>query len=200
MNEETTSGDEPRWRELDGPDVVAAALVALYRRRGDGRYDEAVTQTEHGRQAAGHAIAAGADDTAVAAAFLHDIGHLLVADGADRASDRHHELVGSRFLANWFDDDVTQLIRLHVPAKRYLCVVEPAYRAALSPASERSLLLQGGPMDADEVATFESDPWHRQAVELRRWDELAKDPDAPAPSLDELRRMIVDVLGRSMPD
>ncbi len=39
-------------------------------------------------------------------------------------------------------------------------------------------------MSADEVATFESNPQFKQAVRLRRWDDEAKIPDHPTPSLE----------------
>lgn len=49
-------------------------------------------------------------------------------------------------------------------------------------------------MSAEEVAAFEAFPGWREAVELRRWDDLAKDPDAKVSSLeayeDDLRAVI----------
>ena len=68
-------------------------------------------------------------------------------------------------------------------AKRYLCAVEPQYRARLSPASVHTLALQGGPMNTAEITAFESEPHHADAVRLRRWDEAAKDPTVTAPPL-----------------
>ena len=70
-----------------------------------------------------------------------------------------------------FGPEVTEPIRLHVAAKRYLCAVDPAYLAGLSPSSRLSLSLQGGPMDAEERANFESNPFYRDAVRLRHWDD-----------------------------
>ncbi|MGF1599495.1 MAG: HD domain-containing protein [Acidimicrobiales bacterium] len=175
--------------------AVAAELVALYRRAGGGRYDEAVTQTEHGLQAASHGLVAGAEPSAVIAALLHDIGHLLADDpAAPPIVDRRHELVGADHLARWFPPTVTEPIRLHVAAKRYLCAVEPAYHDTLSPASVRSLRLQGGPMTADEVRAFEALPAHATAVALRRWDEQAKETGAPTASFSMFEAMIAEVL------
>jgi predicted HD phosphohydrolase len=68
-------------------------------------------------------------------------------------------------------------VRLHVAAKRYLCAVEPSYFNTLSPASVHSLQLQGGPMSTEEIAEFEQSPFYPEAVRLRRWDDLAKDPE-----------------------
>ena len=62
-------------------------------------------------------------------------------------------------------------------AKRYLCAVEPAYFALLSEPSVISLHLQGGPMTAEECLTFESNPYYQDAIQLRRYDDMAKIPN-----------------------
>ena len=174
--------DPAVWRELDSAEAVASALVELYGRRGGDRYDEVITQTEHALQCGALAIAAGADDATVVAAFLHDIGHLL-ASGMDRDRDLHHEDVGSRFLSAWFGPEVTEPIRLHVAAKRFLCATSPEYHDGLSAASVASLVLQGGPMSPEEAAEFEANPAATTAVDVRRWDDEAKIQDAPTPDL-----------------
>lgn len=187
----------PVWRELQQPTEIADALVGLFEQRGDQKYSEVVTQIEHATQCAGCAVEEGSDDATVLAAFLHDIGHLLVNerdDDGEVRTDFHHEDVGARFLANWFDEPVTVPVQLHVPAKRYLCAVEPSYHDELSPASVHSLVLQGGPMSDDEVSAFEASPHADAAVALRRWDEAAKVAGAAAPSLDEMRARIVAYL------
>mgnify|MGYP001797128233 CR=1 FL=1 len=139
----------------------------------------------------------GATTPTIVAAFLHDIGHLLLGeDDGERdflADDLHHEDVGARFLANWFGPEVTEPIRHHVPAKRYLCAVEPEYHATLSAASTRSLEVQGGPMSDDEVAEFETQPGWAEAVELRRWDDDAKVSGAGTPSLGTFATLIESV-------
>jgi predicted HD phosphohydrolase len=63
---------------------------------------------------------------------------------------------------------------MHADAKRYLCATEPAYFDHLSPVSQRTLRMQGGIMPAEAVARFAAHPWLRDAVALRRWDDLAK--------------------------
>jgi len=73
-----------------------------------------------------------------------------------------------------FGPEVTEPVRLHVAAKRYLCAVEPDYFAKLSRDSVLSLSLQGGPMSAEEVAEFEAVAEYADAVQLRRFDEQAK--------------------------
>ena len=181
------------WRELASAEDVADALIELFRQRGDDRYDEVVTQTEHALQCGALAIAAGADAATVTAAFLHDIGHLLGTE-QDREHDLRHEHLGARFLAGWFAPEVTEPIRLHVPAKRYLCATSAEYHAELSDASVATLVLQGGPMSDDEIVEFEADPLAAVAVDLRRWDDLAKDVDAPTPDLEAFRDLMVELI------
>jgi gamma-butyrobetaine dioxygenase len=165
---------------------------------------EPVPIGEHMLQAGALAEAAGADAPLVAAALLHDIGHLLgeasrggrgrtggwtppcsesSAGSSPRASteDRHGE-TGARWLGQWFGAAVTEPVRLHVPAKRYLCGADAGYFGLLSSESVRTLALQGGPMTAAEVTAFEALPFSRDAVAVRRWDDEAKDPAVTAPS------------------
>jgi gamma-butyrobetaine dioxygenase len=136
---------------------------------------EPVPIGEHMLQAGALAEAAGADGALVAAALLHDIGHLLGED-----EDRHGES-GARWLGRWFGAAVTEPVRLHVPAKRYLCAADAGYLGLLSAESVRTLSLQGGPMTAAEVTAFEALPFSGDAVAVRRWDDQAKDPAVTAP-------------------
>ncbi len=136
---------------------------------------EPVTVGVHMRQAGALAEAAGAAAPLVAAALLHDVGHLR------SETDSKHAEAGARWLGQWFGEAVTEPVRLHVPAKRYLCAVEPGYFGLLSAESVRTLSLQGGPMTPAEVAAFEALPHARDAVAVRRWDEAAKDPGVAPP-------------------
>jgi phosphonate degradation associated HDIG domain protein len=166
-------------------------ILDLFRRRGDTAYfGEPVSQTEHALQAADLAVREGAPDALVAAALLHDVGHLLHDQGeriAEQGVDARHEEAGERWLAARFGPEVTEPVRLHVAAKRYLCAVDPAYAATLSPASTLSLKLQGGPMSPAEVAEFERNPHYGAAVRLRRWDDAAKVQDLAVPGLESYR-------------
>src|SRR5262245_10975832 len=127
-------------------------VFRLFETAGSALYfGEAVTETEHALQSAALATAAGAGPTVVAAALLHDVGHLLHSlgeDFTDRGIDDHHENAGAAWLARHFRPEVVGPVRLHVAAKRYLCAVDPDYLAALSAVSQASLRLQGGPFDA----------------------------------------------------
>jgi len=137
---------------------IVDEILNLFETRGARDYvGESVSQREHALQTADLALRAGASDALIAAALLHDIGHLLGPDEdpADRGMDGLHEEEGSRWLSDHFGPDVTEPIRLHVLAKRYLCSSDPSYLASLSPASIRSLDLQGGPLGRAEMRWFE---------------------------------------------
>jgi gamma-butyrobetaine dioxygenase len=152
------------------------AIAELFAGPGARAYlGEAVTIGEHMRQAGALAEAAGAGSPLVAAALLHDIGHLR------NETDARHGDAGARWLSQWFGEPVTEPVRLHIAAKRYLCATEPGYFGLLSPESVRTLTLQGGPMTAEQAAAFEALPYARDAVAVRRWDDEAKDPSVTPP-------------------
>jgi phosphonate degradation associated HDIG domain protein len=161
-------------------------ISGLFRQFGDQHYGEAVNQRDHMLQCAQRAAEDGADDPMIAAALLHDVGHLLENAGpaADNGIDAAHESLGAAFLSQYFPLSVTRPIALHVAAKRYLSMAESGYLDALSPASRHSLYLQGGPFDAAEAATFVADPFSAQALRLRRYDEGAKHLGAATPPLE----------------
>lgn len=157
-------------------------IAALFDGHGAAYYGgEAVTQTQHALQCARLAELAGEPPALVAAALLHDIGHLMQMES--RTEDMRHQEVASRALAPLLGPEVTEPIRLHVAAKRYLCAVDPAYHDTLSQASRDSLVLQGGPYDAEGMRNFDRNPHAQAAVRLRRYDDLAKDVDARTPPL-----------------
>ncbi len=170
---------------------ILDTLSELLAARGQAEYHgEAVSQAEHALQSAALAEAEGVPDELVAAALLHDVGHLLHGlgeDAAERGRDDRHEEIGYAWLTRWFGPGVAEPVRLHVAAKRYLCATDPGYLARLSPASQLSLKLQGGPFTAAEVAAFERHPHHAAAVRLRAWDDAAKVPGLRVPALDHYR-------------
>ena len=180
---------------------IVARLFTLFREKGNGAYfGEAVTETEHALQCAHLAEQSGAAPELIAAALLHDVGHLLHGlpeDAAGRGINVRHEEGGAAWLERWFGPAVVDPVRLHVAAKRYLCAVEPDYHAGLSEASRRSLRLQGGPMSPDEVRRFEQEPWFRSAVAVRRWDDAAKVPGLVVPGLDHYRPCLETILMKS---
>ena len=44
--------------------------------------------------------------------------------------------------------------------------------------SKRTLEIQGGPMTEEEALAFERAPFHADAVRVRRWDDMGKQPGA----------------------
>jgi phosphonate degradation associated HDIG domain protein len=165
-----------------------------FRKHGDAVYlGEPVTLAEHMLQTAHAAEQDGADLWLVAAALLHDYGHLihdLPEDSAEHGVDTRHETVGAEYLSRHFMPAAVEPGRLHVAAKRYLCAVDPAYFSALSPASVLSLELQGGPLNPEEVRAFEALPFAQEAARLRRYDDQGKVPGAVTPGLEHYRRYL----------
>jgi len=176
---------------------VIDEIERLFAHRGDSAYGgEAVSQREHALQAAAVAAADGADDPLVAAALLHDVGHLLhdlPADAPEAGIDDHHENSAARFLAAHFGPEVCEPVRLHVAAKRYLTAVEPDYLGTLSGPSMTSLMLQGGPMSPSEQEAFRANPHWQSAVRLRRYDEAAKVAGAATPPLSHFLPLLARV-------
>jgi gamma-butyrobetaine dioxygenase len=162
-------------------------ILTVFEARGASEYlGEPVTQLEHALQTADLAVLDGASVTLVVAALLHDIGHILTPgdDPALRGIDGLHEERGCAWLARHFGPEVTEPVRLHVLAKRYLCSTDDAYLRTLSPASVRSLELQGGRLTGDEIARFEENAFSRDALRLRRWDDAAKEPAKRVPGVE----------------
>ena len=162
-------------------------ICILFARKGGRAYDgEPVTQLEHALQTAERAEREDAPPALVAAALLHDLGHLLNDQGDTptlRGVDDLHQFAALPFLRAIYDEDVLTPIRLHVDAKRYLCATRSDYFDALSIDSKRSLALQGGIFTPDEAADFINQPFAADAIRVRLWDDAAKDAVAATPSL-----------------
>ena len=153
---------------------------------------EAVTIGEHMRQAGALAEATGAAAPLVAAALLHDIGHLR------SETDARHGTAGAQWLSQWFGPAATEPVRLHVAAKRYLCATEPGYFALLSAESVRTLALQGGPMTPEQATAFAALPYARDAVAVRGWDDEAKDPSVTPPEFGHFETLLSALLNRAL--
>lgn len=159
-------------------DNIVDFILDLFARRGAEEYlGESVSMSQHMEQSAACAVADGANEALVIALLLHDIGHFMsdfpdedLASGIDNC----HEEAGANFLAFFFPKTVTEPIRLHVAAKKYLCAVDNEYIKRLSHASVQSLNVQGGPMTDLEVKAFESNPYHLFAVKARHYDDDGK--------------------------
>jgi phosphonate degradation associated HDIG domain protein len=176
---------------------VIDAIFELFDRYGDRHYGEDATQRAHALQTAELARRTGCSDAMIAAALLHDIGQFLGDAGSaaeTHGTDAQHETHGAAYLAHYFPESVTEPVRLHVVAKRYLCATDPAYRAALSRASALSLSLQGGAMTAAEARRFETTPFFTDAIQLRRFDDTGKRPQWRVPSLESHRARLLTLL------
>jgi gamma-butyrobetaine dioxygenase len=182
------------------------AIADLFASAGAADYlGEPVTVATHLLQAGALAQQDGAPPSLVAAALLHDVGHLRGADALAgeievsgrelmAGSDNNHGERGAQWLAQWFPESVTDPVRLHVAAKRYLCATEPSYFGQLSEASVYTLAVQGGPMTDAEAREFEREPHAADAIAVRRWDDQAKDPSADVPGLDWYRPLLASLL------
>lgn len=160
---------------------------------GEAYFGEPVTVLEHGLQAAWYVRREGGSGPLIAAALLHDLGHLLHSEGEDAATrglDTQHEELAAAALSAHLPSSVLDPIRLHVAAKRYLCAAEPGYLAALSHASVMSLDLQGGPMTTAESHAFLALPHAQESLLLRRADDAAKVQGLDVPDLASYRPLV----------
>ena len=149
---------------------AADELSALMDDRGRLNYGENVTIAEHSLLTAAAAEQQGHHHTLVAACLMHDVGHWL--DEPDDGYGIHdHGDLGGDWVAARFDAAVSEPVRLHIEAKRFLCARDPDYHDHLSSASKYTLTRQGGPMTADEAEAFEARPHAGDAVMLRRLED-----------------------------
>lgn len=153
-------------------------IIDILLTKGNAQYGtEAVSQLEHALQCACLAETNDSSPELITASLLHDFGHLvhnLGEDAAEKGIDDRHEYRALGYLKTIFGDAVTEPIRMHVNAKRYLCAVNQDYWDSLSPASKTSLELQGGIFSEAEATEFINHLYAVDAVRLRIWDDLAK--------------------------
>ena len=174
--------------------AIVDEIALLFEKRGSRAYlGERVSIAQHMLQTAQRAEADDAPPALVAAALLHDLGHLvqpMADDSADHGIDTVHEDAGADWLSRTFGNEITEPIRLHVAAKRYLCATSPSYLDVLSPASVLSLSLQGGPFSPAEAAAFGALPHSADAVRVRRWDDAGKVAGLATPPFDHYRSLL----------
>ena len=189
----------PDLAELDSGNIVDF-IADIFARRGAEEYiGEKVSIAEHMLQCAEFAQKAGAEDDVIAAALLHDIGHFTSEFGTftmDDTEDRYHEDAGAQLLEQFFPTVVTDCVRFHVAAKRYLCATRQEYFDLLSEASVHSLNLQGGPMSAAEVEAFEKNPNLGDIIKVRYLDDAGKDPEMTTPGFAHFAPMVRRVVER----
>jgi predicted HD phosphohydrolase len=159
--------------------------------RGIGAYGLSdVSQLDHALQSAALATCRDLGDAFTIAALFHDVGHLVSDDDvslADQGIDDRHEEASADVLVGLFGHTVSEPVRLHVAAKRYLCAAEPSYFSKLATDSIRILELQGGPMNDIELRRFEAQSGFEAALALRRIDDAAKQSGLDVPVLSSYR-------------
>ncbi len=169
------------------------AIRAAFDKRGQESYGEGINQLDHALQCGYCAERDGATPALIVATLLHDIGHMLhdlPETIADEGVDTVHESLGSAWLSQYFGPEVSEPVRLHVAAKRYLATKEKGYYEQLSPASIQSLKLQGGLMSDTEMKDFEKEAYCKDGIQLRRWDDEGKIPGWDVPDLGHFERYI----------
>jgi predicted HD phosphohydrolase len=191
------------------PHQVLALIAELFHTQGhihDALHNGVgVNALDHALQCAQLAEWAHADPELVAAALLHDLGHLVdarsrclglrVESGTGLAEG--HETRAMHLLRSAFGDEVTEPVRLHVQAKRYLIAFDRRYMEALSPASLHGLALQGGPLTPLEMRRFELEQHAGAAIKLRIWDDLAQHPGKSTPPLAHYLRLLESLVLQS---
>lgn len=166
-----------RWASAEAAGDLRPLWRLLTERGAEETVLPGVTALRHALCCATLAQQAGASPELIAASLLHDVGHLLRTDfaveGHYGGRDRH-AMIGAAFLSLWFGPDVTEPVRLHAEAKRFLAATETGYAARLHLGARTSLARNGGAMSADEARAFLEGPRAREAILLRRWDDLAE--------------------------
>lgn len=173
-------------------------IIKLYEDYGDRDYiGEAVTQAEHGIQAALCAESEGYGDEEICGALLHDIGHLLGMKfgGHPRMAEfgvAGHENIGAELLRRLhFKEKVCELVRNHVNAKRFLVATDSKYYDSLSEASKNTLKYQGGKMSDEEVKRFKEQSTWQLCLKMRTWDEKAKVQNMKIPPFASYRDLML---------
>jgi len=182
------------------PADIVDFIGGIFDRRGGEEYlGEPVTMAEHMLQGATIAEQSGQPEEIIVGALLHDIGHFTSEFGTfsmDDTEDRHHEDAGAEVLERFFPSVITDCVRYHVAAKRYLCATKPAYFDRLSEASVHSLMLQGGPMSDEEIAAFEKNPNLKQIIAVRYLDDAGKRDDMETPDFWHFAPMVQRMVDR----
>ncbi|MEM9499917.1 MAG: HD domain-containing protein [Pseudomonadota bacterium] len=190
---------KPDFDTLNAGNIVAFLNDIFERRGGEEYLGEPVTMAEHMLQGATIAEQNGLDEEIIVGALLHDVGHFTSEFGMftmGDTEDRLHEEAGAEVLKRFFPSVITDCVRYHVAAKRYLCATRPEYLKRLSSASVHSLNLQGGPMSPDEVTDFEKNPNLEKIIQVRYLDEAGKRADMDTPPFSHFAPMVQRVVDR----
>lgn len=180
------------------PKAKVSLLFSYMKDKGQAHYEEEISQYQHALQSAALASQQNAYYLLIAAALLHDMGHMLAEERGGEINptqkDDFHETLGADFLAEFFPIALTEPIRLHVEAKRYMCSTKDSYYEGLSTASQKSFELQGGKMSKEEQQAFENNPHFQAAIQLRKWDDQAKDVGLEIPEIERYEDVVLRAL------
>ena len=171
-------------------------IIKKYQTNKNFYLGEKVTIAEHMIQTAMLAEKNNSPQSLICACLLHDIGHFIIQDPdqlVSKSVDGKHEDIAFNFLKNYFKPEVTEPIKLHVSAKRYLCR-EKSYYNLLSKASKVSLELQGGKMNNDEAQKFTLLKHHKDAITLRKYDDEGKIPNMKIKNINDYKELITNHL------
>ena len=173
-------------------ELTITAICRMLETQGDERLERSSTSLlQHALQTAWCAERAAASPSLVCACFLHDLGHVLANESEPgHDSSASHDALAAEGLRGLFDVSVTDPIRLHVHAKRYLCYTHADYARSLSSGAKRSLERQGGALSPAEARAFMLEPYALDAVNLRLWDDRAHQPGVETPSLAHYAAML----------
>ena len=175
---------------------IIEKIIKKYHTNKDFYLGEKITIAEHMIQTAMLAEKNNSPQSLICACLLHDIGHFIIQDPdqlVSKSVDGKHEDIAFNFLKNYFKPEVTEPIKLHVSAKRYLCR-EKSYYNLLSKASKVSLELQGGKMNNDEAQKFILLKHHKDAITLRKYDDEGKIPNMKIKNINDYKELITSHL------
>ena len=176
--------------------LIVDKIINNYKTKKDFYIGEKVTISEHMIQTAMLAENNHSSKSLICACLLHDYGHFVIEDPdllVSKSIDGKHENVGFNFLKYYFKPEVTEPIKLHVQAKRYLCR-NKSYYDLMSDPSKISLELQGGTMNDDEAQKFTSSKFYKDAITLRKYDDDGKIPNVKVKKIDDYRDLIASQL------
>jgi predicted HD phosphohydrolase len=168
-----------------------ADIADVFARKGHEQYaGEPVTQLEHALQTAHLAEQAGADDELITACLLHDLGHLLQDLGETPTAARRWttctstprcpSCVACSASACWAASGCTW-----TPSAA--CVPPcPATKRRCRPIRSAAWPCRAAPSAPNRQLAFMAQAGALDALQLRRWDDMAKTAGATTPPLQHL--------------
>ena len=175
---------------------IVDKIISTYLNNKSLYIGEKITMSEHMIQTAMLAEKAKCSDNLICSCLLHDYGHFILENPdelVNKMKDGKHEDIGYEFLKSYFIKDVLGPIKYHVKAKKYLAR-NKKYFNALSEASKTSLKLQGGIMNNHEAKEFESNKFFKSSIELRKFDEEAKNKGLKIKTIHDYKNLLISKL------